>query len=158
TLLVVPMLKDDILIGTIGIYRQEGRPFSEKQIALVQNFASQAVIAIENTRLLNALRESLAQQTATAQLLRAISSSPGDLAHACHAIPDNARRICDASVGSMLRREGGRFRRVALPHAPPELVSCNERERYRTPTPSSTCSRILPSKRARRLPTEDPEG
>src|SRR4029453_163669 len=114
--LIVPMLKENELIGAIAVYRQEVRPFNHKQIDLVKNFAAQAVIAIENTRLLNELRqrtddlsESLEQQTATSEVLKIISSSPGDLGPAFSAMLENAVRICEANFGIMFGFSDGAF-------------------------------------------------
>ena len=125
TVIAIPMIKDDKLIGALGIYRQEVRPFTNKQIELLSNFAAQAVIAIENARLLNELRKSLAQQTATAEVLRVISSSPGELTSVFEAMLSNATRICEATFGSMLLRDGDSFRRVALHNAPRQFAEYN---------------------------------
>jgi GAF domain-containing protein len=122
TLLIVPMLNESTLVGTIAIYRQEVRPFSDKQIELVQNFASQAVIAIENTRLLSELRESLQQQTATADVLKVISSSPGELEPVFNAMLANAVQICEATFGMLFRVEDGVVRPDAMMGVPPAFA------------------------------------
>src|SRR6202051_234654 len=146
TFLAVPMLKENEVVGVIAIYRQEVLTFTDKQIAVVVNFANQAVIAIENTRLLNELRESLEQQTATAEVLSVISSSPGELEPVFQAMLENATRICEAKFGTMYFREGDAFRAVAMHGAPPAYVE-SRLHKLVHPGPDTSIGRVVATKR-----------
>ena len=153
TLVLVPMLKDNYLIGIIAIYRQEVRPFTEKQIDLVKNFAAQAVIAIENARLLSELRqrtadlsESLEQQTATSDVLRVISSSQGELQPVFEALLANAVRLCDAKFGNLYRWDGDALDLVGTHNTPSALVEARRRTPFR-PTGKSPFRRVITAKK-----------
>ena len=154
SLVAVPMFKEDELIGALAIYRQEVRPFTEKQIELVTNFAAQAVIAIENTRLLNELRqrtddltESLNQQTATSQVLGVIASSPGDLTPVFRVMLENATRLCDAKFGTLFFFENGNVRIGALTGVSEAIAKDFYNTAGRSPIPGSTVDRLLRDKR-----------
>ena len=133
------MLKGDVIIGVIVIRRIKVQPFTDRQIELLTNFAAQAVIAIENTRLLNELRqrtddltELVQQQTATSEVLKVISSAQGELQSVFDAILENATQICEANFGNLTLYDGEVFRRVALYNPPPAWASDRQREPRRT--------------------------
>jgi GAF domain-containing protein len=146
--LTVPMFKDKALVGAIAIYRQEARPFTEKQITLLQNFAAQAVIAIENTRLLNELRQSLDRQTATSEVLSVISSSPGDLKPVFDAILENTTRICQASFGALHLVEGNVYHIAATYNVPPAYAEVRQREPVLSMTGNTALARVAKTKSA----------
>ena len=146
TILAVPLLKEDQLVGAIVIYRREVQLFSEKQVEVVENFAAQAVIAIENARLLNELRQSLEQQTATSQVLQVISSSPGNLKEVFATILENTTRICEAKFGALYLNEGDGFRATAMHNAPPAYEEA--RAGIVHPPPSTTLWRAANTKQA----------
>ena len=145
TILAIPMLRDNELIGSFTVYRQEVRPFTDKQIALVTNFANQAVIAIENTRLLNELRESLEQQTATSEVLQVISSSPGDLQPVFATMLENAIRICDAKMGGVYHWDGVSLHLGATHNLPPAYAELRRDLPFR-PKPKSFLGRFVANK------------
>jgi signal transduction histidine kinase len=146
----VPMLKDDMLIGAILIYRQEVRPFTDKQIALLTNFAAQAVIAIENTRLLGELRESLQQQTATSEVLNVISRSKFDLQPILQSVVDTAARLCRADTAVIFRLEHKMYRFAAGYCIDPQYMEI-ERATPITPGPGTVVGRAAMRREAVRI-------
>jgi class 3 adenylate cyclase len=164
--LLVPMLKENELTGAITLFRQEVRPFTAKQIALVENFAAQAVIAIENARLLKELRQrtddltqSLEQQTATSEVLRIISSSPSNLDPVFEAILGNASRICEANFGILTLYEDGAFPVVATHNAPPAYTEFRLRQPRVHPAPYHPLGRVAATKQVLHIAdirTEEP--
>jgi adenylate cyclase len=158
TVLAVPVLQEKAVLGVIVIHRQEVRPFSDRQIELVKNFAHQAVIAIENVRLLNELRqrttelgEALKQQTATSEVLQVISSSPGDLTPVFESMLKNATRVCDAKFGNMLLFEDGAFRNVAMHNAPAAFAEERRRNPVVRPNPGTGLGRVVATKQAAQI-------
>src|SRR5262249_20939549 len=150
TFLSVPLLKNGKVIGNIGIYRPELRPFTEQQINLVNTFAAQAVIAIENARLFEEvqartreLTEALEQQTATSEVLGVISSSPGELEPVFKAMLANAVRICEAKFGVLYRKEGDRFRMVAAHDVPSAFAEARNKRGLFRPAPGSPADEVI---------------
>src|SRR5215831_18899486 len=139
----VPLVREGTPIGVAVLWRKQVRPFTNKQIELVTSFADQAVIAIENSRLLNELRESLQQQTATADVLQVISSSPGELEPVFQAMLANATQLCEAKFGTLFLYEHGVMRAVALHNAPPPYAEARRREPVRPPQPGSGLDLII---------------
>jgi GAF domain-containing protein/anti-sigma regulatory factor (Ser/Thr protein kinase) len=152
--LYVPFMREDVAIGVIALRRVEAQLFTERQVALLQTFADQAVIAIENTRLLNELRESLEQQTATADVLGVISSSPGELEPVFQEMLKNAVRICDAKFGVLYRFDGAAFHFAAEVGTPSEYLEFNRQRGPFQPIPGSHLERVMLTKRMSHTPDD----
>jgi GAF domain-containing protein len=148
--LAVPLLRDGVPVGVFSLTRPVVKPFTEKQIELATTFADQAVIAIENTRLLNELRESLQQQTATSEVLQVISRSPGELAPVFDAMLANATRVCEAAFGVLYLFEGDSFRAVAL-DGPAAFVEARRRNPILPVIPGTALGRVAATKRTAQI-------
>jgi len=144
---IMPMMRGHTAIGTISVVRLAPGKLSKRQVAALKTYADQAVIAIENTRLLSELRESLQQQTATADVLKVISSSPGDLAPVFETMLENATRICEAQFGTLYRAEGDGVRCVGMHNAPKAFIEERRRNPVIRPNPATVFGRALATKR-----------
>jgi len=152
SLVATPLLRNGELIGNFSIYRKDPGGFAENQIALLENFANQAVIAIENARLFNETREALEQQTATAEVLRIISSSPRDLKPVFEAMLGNAMRICDAKFGHILLYDGERFHATHLHDVPRSYRAFWDKHGPIAPKPNTGLGRLAHTKQVIHIP------